>query len=77
LTENATTIGTDTAGVSGYFSKYITGISAVTHSFTIFGVDTSNRTTSPLNLDIYTPLYQSTTVSNLLLSPTIELMQQR
>lgn len=73
ITENGTVIGTDTAGIAGLFSKYLTGISPGNHTFTIFGVDSSNRTTSLLDVSAITPIYQETSISNLLLSPTIEL----
>jgi len=73
ITENRTVIGTDTAGVGGAFNKYLTGLSPGTHTFTIYGVDMSSRTTSLLDVTAITPIYQETTISDLLLSPTIEI----
>ncbi len=73
ITENGTVIGTDTAGIAGLFSKYLTGIFPGSHTFTLYGVDASNRTTSLLDVSAVTPIYQETSISNLLLSPTIEL----
>jgi hypothetical protein len=37
ITENGTVIGTDTSGLAGLFSKYLTGISPGVHTFTILG----------------------------------------
>ncbi len=74
ITEGGSVIGTDTAGGSlGAFAKYITGIEPDTHLFTIYGIDQQNRVTSPVNVEIYTPIYQNTSVSNILLSPTIQI----
>ncbi len=74
FSESGTVIGTDTAGGSnGYFNKFFGGLDPDTHDISLYGVDQSNRTTSPINIEIYTPIYQLTTISNLLLSPTVEL----
>jgi dockerin type I repeat protein len=73
FTENGTVIGTDTAGDGGLFSKYMTGISPGTHTFSMYGVDSSNRTTSILDITADTPIYQETTIEDLLMSPTIEI----
>jgi hypothetical protein len=72
FTENGTVIGTTTAGGSnGYFIKHIAGLDPATHSVSLYGVDIYHRTTSIIPIQIYTPIYQETTVSNLLLSPTM------
>jgi len=73
ITENGTVIGTDTAGIAGVFNKYLTGITPGTHTFSLYGVDQSDRTTSLLDVTAITPIYQETLISNLLLSPTIEI----
>ena len=73
FTEGDAVTGTDLAGPSGAFSKLFPANVPGDHFINIFGVDTENRTTSVINLSLYTPIYQLTTVSNLLLSPTIEI----
>lgn len=73
FTENGSVIGTDSANSSGLFSQIFYGLEPRTHTVSLYGIDTSGRTTSILTLDVYTPIYQQTTVSNLLLSPTIEI----
>lgn len=71
ITKSGTVLGTSIASINGYFSKYLTGIEPDTHNLSIYGVDLAGKTTSILDYEIYTPIYQETTVSNLLLSPTI------
>ncbi|NMC35704.1 hypothetical protein GYA49_01525 [Candidatus Beckwithbacteria bacterium] len=74
LTENGTTIGTDVADAeTGLFSKYLTGLASGNHSITIYGVDNNSLTTSPYTFSVSTPLYQVTSVTGLLLSPTIQI----
>jgi len=74
ITENSNVIGTDTAsGTYGLFNKIITGLEPTSHLFTVYGVDTYGRNTSPVNIDIYTPIYQNTSIANILLSPTIQM----
>ncbi len=73
ITENGTVIGTDTAGIAGLFSKYLTGIAPGLHTFTVFGVDQSSLTTSLMDITATTPIYQETSITDLLLSPTIQL----
>jgi hypothetical protein len=70
-------IGTDVAGPSGYFSKIFSGLQPTTHQISFYGIDTSQRTTSPVVLEIYTPGKALTSVSNQLLSPTIELLSNQ
>lgn len=74
FTENGTIIGTDTAGGSnGNFTKYLPGLNPTTHNISIYGTDIYHRTTSLLPFEVYLPIYQETTVSNLLISPTLEI----
>ncbi|MGI5827888.1 MAG: dockerin type I domain-containing protein [Patescibacteria group bacterium] len=73
FTENGTVIGTETAGLLGTFTKLLLGLDPGTHNITMYGVDLDNRTTSILPIEVQTPIYQQTTVSDLLLSPTIEI----
>jgi hypothetical protein len=71
FTEGSSTIGTDIAGPTGFFSKLFTSVQPNTHNISLYSLDTSSLTTSIVPLEIYTPAYQTTTISNLLLSPTI------
>lgn len=73
FTNNGTVIGTDAAGPTGYFSQIFRGLQPTTHQLRIYGVDQSARATAPIFLEIYTPIYQETTVSDIILPPTIEL----
>jgi hypothetical protein len=77
FTEAEAVIGTDVADSTGFFSHLFSGLQPVTHIISFYGVDTQNRTTSPITLQIYTPAYQQTNVTNQLLSPTIELASNR
>lgn len=71
--EGGPIIGTDMAGSGGYFAKLFTGIQPGTHSVSFHGVDENDLTTSIVNLEIYTPIYQTTNAIGYLLSPTIEI----
>ncbi|NMB56613.1 hypothetical protein GYA19_01590 [Candidatus Beckwithbacteria bacterium] len=73
FSENGTIVGTVTANEDGYFAKYLNGLNGGTHSFRIYGIDNVSRTTSSVDLEVETPVYQHINVSNLILSPTIEL----
>ncbi len=73
FTNNGAVIGTDSAGPTGFFSQVFTGLQPMTHSLRIYGVDQSLRATAPIFLEIYTPIYQETTISDIILPPTIEL----
>ncbi len=74
FTEGNAVIGTTVAEDNGYFSRYFSGLQPTTHSITFYGVDSANRSTSPINLEVYTPRQQLITISNQILSPTIELL---
>lgn len=74
FTENGSVIGTDSAGgSSGFFSQVFTGLNPGDHSIKIYGVDQSGRATSPVFLDVTTPIYQQTTIGDILLPPTVNL----
>lgn len=68
-----TIIGTDLAAPLGTFSKLFSALEPGTHRINLYGVDTASRTTSIVPLNISAPAYQTTTISNLLLSPTISI----
>jgi hypothetical protein len=71
FTEGGNTIGSDLAGPTGYFSKLFPAITPNDHKISLYGVDGDDLATSVIPLEIYAPVYQLTTISNLLLSPTI------
>lgn len=71
--EGENVIGTDLAGQLGIFSKVFTAMEPGTYSISLYGIDEDSRATSIVPLTINAPAYQTTTVSNLLLSPTIEI----
>lgn len=74
--ENGTVMGTDTgANLSGIFIKQLFGLEPGDHNISVYGVDSNYLTTSIINLALNAPIYQQTTVSNLLLSPTISINQ--
>jgi hypothetical protein len=74
FTENGTVIGTTSAtGFEGLFTKQLLGLIPGTHNITIYGVDPSNRTTSIFPIEVDAPVHQQITVSDILLSPTIEI----
>jgi len=73
FTEGENVIGTDVSSSLGVFNKYFTAVQPGTHEISLYGVDTNNRATSIVPLTISAPAYQTTTVSNLLLSPTLEI----
>ena len=68
-----TASGTDVSSAAGYFSKVFSSLTPNTYYLTIRAVDDQSRSTSLLPLEIYTPVYQTTTVQNILLSPTISI----
>lgn len=74
FTEAGGVIGTDVAGPTGYYSKVFSGLQPTTHRVSFYGIDLNNRTTSPINLEVYTPSQQLTAISGQLLSPTAELV---
>lgn len=73
FTDSGSVIGTDSAGPTGFFSQLFTGLQPATHSLRIYGVDQLGRATAPIFLSVYTPIYQQTSISNILLPPTLEL----
>lgn len=73
ITEGSTTIGTGISTEGGFWQKLFPVISPTTHYINIHSIDSENRSSSIVPLTINTPVFQTTTVSNLLLSPTIEI----
>lgn len=73
FTKGETVIGTDLTGPTGLFSKYFSAMEPGLHEISLYGVDLSNRATSIVPLSINAPAYQTTTISNILLSPTVSI----
>lgn len=73
FTQNGSVIGTDAAGPTGFYSQVFTGLQPTTHSIRIYGVDQAGRATTPVFMEIYTPIYTQTDVTDVILPPTIEL----
>ena len=73
IMENGTVIGTNVAASNGLFVKFINGLDPGSHDISLYGVDQTLLSTSIMSLSVNTPIYQETTVSDLLLSPTIQI----
>lgn len=70
--EGLVTLGTAYTAPNGIYSRYFSGIPGGTHSMSFYGIDQQNRNTSTISVDINTPIYQRTTLTDQLLSPTIQ-----
>jgi hypothetical protein len=70
--EDLITIGTTVAGPMGSFRKIFTGIPPGTHSVSFYGIDSEDRNTSTVLVDVETLIYERTVLNNQLLSPTIQ-----
>lgn len=73
FTEAGAVLGTDVANALGGFNHLFSGLQPTTHQITLYGIDLNNLITSPIPLQIYTAASQETLISNVLLSPTLEL----
>lgn len=73
FTEGESVIGTDLAGPTGFFSKVFPAMEPGIHEISLYGVDNNNRSTSIVPLTINAPAFQTTTISNILLSPTVSI----
>ena len=69
--EGLSTLGTGYTSLTGYFSRYFSGIPGGTHYLSFYGIDQANRNTSTISVVLDTPIYQLTTLTDQLLSPTI------
>jgi hypothetical protein len=67
-----TVFGTAYTDATGYFSRLFTGLPGGTHSISFYGIDLEERNSSTITVEVELPLYQTTIVSNQLLSPTLE-----
>jgi hypothetical protein len=66
-------LGTDVANGVGGFNRLFTGLQPATHRISFYGIDRNNLTTSTYPIQIYTAGFQETLISNILLSPTIQI----
>ncbi len=73
MTENSSVIGTTVASGTGFFFFPITGLDPGAHTYAIFSSDTSGRSTSTNTLSLFLVASAVTTVTGLLLSPSLEL----
>lgn len=73
FTEGENVIGTDLTGPIGVFSKHFPAMEPGLHEISLYGVDLENRATSIVPLSINAPAFQTTTISNILLSPTLSI----
>jgi hypothetical protein len=67
-----TTIGTAIADDNGRFAQIFPGMPETMHTITISGNDIYDRTTPPTVIEVFTRAYELTTVSDIILPPTIE-----
>lgn len=72
INDGSVVLGTAYTGQDGYYSRLFTGIPGGTHSMSFYGIDQEDRNTSTISVDIDTPVYQRTTLTDQLLSPTIQ-----
>ena len=72
INDGSVVLGTAYTGLDGYYSRLFTGIPGGTHSMSFYGIDQDNRNTSTISVDIDTPEYQRTTLTDQLLSPTLQ-----
>jgi hypothetical protein len=73
FTEDGSVHGTDITNELGFFSKLLTGLSPGDHSFSLYGVDWINLTTAPHVINVYAPIYTQTNITDILLSPTLQI----
>lgn len=73
FTDGANIIGTDISSPVGEFSKIFSALQPRTHNISLYGIDSQNRATSVTPISAYVPQYQTITISDVLLSPTIEI----
>ncbi len=73
FTSGGSTQGTDVANGIGYFNKIFPALTPGSQTVNLYGIDTDNRSTAIQTVTVNAPVYQTTTVSNLLLSPTMQI----
>lgn len=75
--EGSTPIGSTTANDIGRFAQVFPGMAEAVHTITITGYDIYNRTTPPTIVQAFTRMHELTTISDIILPPTIELNTNR
>ncbi len=73
LVEGPSVLGTTVSGGTGFFNFFLTALAPGNHSYKITGTDTQGRNTSQSTLNLYLLGANLTTVTSILLSPTISL----
>lgn len=71
--EGASILGTVTPDGTGVFQSTLSGLHPGLHTLTLFGMDANNNLTARTSVILFAPIYQTTTYSNLVLSPIITL----
>jgi len=71
--ENGAVIGTTTANSSGLFSKTLEAMESGIHSIGIYATNSNSETTSTVTYSVSLTLGTETTLSNIILPPTITL----
>ena len=71
LTEGTNTIATTSANASGYFSFSLSGLTPSGHTYLLSSTDSSNQTTSQSSQQVFLLPSTLTSVTGILLSPTI------
>lgn len=73
LTENGNVIGTTVSGGTGNFVFVVNALAPGAHTYTIFSTDVTGRGTTQTTLNLFLLASTTTTVTGILLSPTIEI----
>jgi len=73
VVESGAVVGTTTADANGDFSKSLLAQTAGVHSIGIYSTDSYNVTSSTVNYSVSLTALQETTLSNIILPPTISL----
>jgi hypothetical protein len=73
LTEADAVVGTTTSDLAGAFNFSLTGLSAGSHTYTLYSTDAKGRSSSPTVTNLFLINGAATSVTNLILSSTMEL----
>ncbi len=77
FSEGDTILGTCTAENNGFFTQIFPGLRPEDHTITIVGIDQLQRYTSQTLVQVYTRARETTTVTGLILPPTISLDKEQ
>lgn len=75
--EGGNVIGTAITASSGTFSQVFPNMSPVTHTILVFGTDAQSRNTPPTVVEIFPRPYEVTSVSGIILPPTISVDKEQ